>query len=255
MPIPSMGDHFLMYLAVAVAAALGGMSRGFSGFGAAMVFMPVASAVLTPVVATPVLLLTDLISSSLLLRGALAKFSWREVKWIMLGALLGFPLGLEILTRSDPISVRWAASAIILASLIFIASGWRYRGHRTMPLTVGVGVISGAMSGIAQIGNPPILAYWLGVDMPPERMRANLIVYFTVLTMTGVAVFAMKGLMTIEVLGLVAAALPAYAFGMWSGNRVFPLASKSTFRGIALALIVTSIITGLPVLDHWLHRK
>jgi uncharacterized protein len=249
------GDTYLPYLLVGVAAILGGMSRGFSGFGAAMVFMPMASAMLTPVVATPVLLLTDLISSSLVLRGALKQFCWKDLRWILLGALLGFPLGLEILTRSDPIVVRWTASATIAASLIFIASGWRYRGPQTMLLTTGVGLVSGTMSGVAQIGNPPIIAYWLGTDMPSERIRANLIVYFSMLTLLGVAIFAAKGLLTFTVMGLTCAALPGYVFGMWAGNRVFPLASQATFRGIAFALIMTSILTGLPLFDGWLRNK
>ena len=251
----SLDNSYFLYLGVTAVASLGGMARGFSGFGAAMVFMPLASSMLTPVVATPVLLLTDLISSSLLLRGSLHLFSWADVKCVLIGAMIGFPVGLDILTRSDPIAVRWAASAIILASLIFLASGWRYRGPQSPPLTVGIGFISGMMSGVAQIGNPPIIAYWLGADMPPERMRANLIVYFTILTMIGVTIFAMKGLLSVNVLTLTASALPGYAFGMWAGNRLYPLASRSAFRAIAFGMIVVSIITGLPPLDHLLQRK
>ncbi len=251
--MPSFADYHL-FLFVAAAATLGGLSRGFSGFGAAMVFMPVASAVLTPVVATPVLLLTDMISSSLVLRGALKQFSWRDLKWILAGALIGFPLGLEILTRSDPVAVRWSASLIMLASLVFIASGWRYRGPQLRSVKASVGLLSGTMSGVAQIGNPPVIAYWLGTDMPAERMRANMIVYFSILTVIGAAIFLVKGLLTLEILALVAVALPGYFLGMSAGNRLASLASPGTFRKIAFALIVTSIIVGLPVLDGWLRR-
>ena len=255
MTIDMGGDSYLVYLGLAGAALLGGMSRGFSGFGAAMVYMPLASAMIKPAVAAPVLLLTDLISSTLLLRGALHSFSWLDVRFLLLGALIGFPAGLEILTNSDPVVLRWSAIAVILASLMFIGSGWRYRGPQSAPLTTGVGIVSGLMSGVAQIGNPPILAYWLGIDMPPDRMRANLIVYFTILTAIGVAVFVLKGLITIRILTFVAAALPGYALGMWLGNRLFPLASKSTFRTIAFIMIMTSIILSLPLLDPWFGRN
>lgn len=252
--MPYASEPFHIYVLVAVAATMGGLSRGFSGFGSAMVFMPIASATLTPIVATPVLLLTDIVSSSLLLRGALKQFCWQDVRWVLAGALIGFPLGLEILTRSDPVVVRWTASVIILASLAFLASGWRYRGPQTMPLTMGIGLASGTMGGVAQIGNPPIVAYWLGTEMPAQRMRANLIVYFSALTVVGIAIFASKGLITWKVAGLAAAALPGYILGMWTGNRVFRLASQSTFRRIAFVLIVASVVGGLPLLDPWLRR-
>ncbi len=75
------------------------------------------------------------------------------------------------------------------------------------------------------------------------------------LTVIGVSIFAMKGLMTINVIGFACATLPGYMFGMWAGNRVFPLASQETFRRIAFALIMTSIITGLPIFDHWFRIK
>lgn len=220
-----------------------------------MVYMPLASALIKPAVAAPVLLMCDLISSTLLLRASLQTFSWFDVRYLLLGALIGFPAGIEILTRTDPVVLRWTAISIILVSLAFIGSGWRYRGPQSAPLTTAVGCTSGLMSGVAQIGNPPILAYWLGVDMPPERMRANLIVYFTILTAIGIAVFAFKGLLDLRVLTFVAAALPGYALGMWMGNRLFPLASRSTFRGIAFAMIVMSILLSLPVLDDWFGRK
>ena len=45
----------LLCLYISCAAVLGGMVRGFSGFGAATVFMPIASSVVTPLVATPAL--------------------------------------------------------------------------------------------------------------------------------------------------------------------------------------------------------
>lgn len=248
-------DQLHVYLFIAAAATLGGLSRGFSGFGAAMVFMPLASAVLTPVVATPVLLLTDLIASSVVLRSALAKFYWRDLRLILGGALVGFPLGIEILTRSDPIVVRWTASIIMLASLAFLASGWRYRGPRSPSVESGVGLVSGTMSGVAQIGNPPIVAYWLGTDMPVERMRPNLIIYFSILTVIGVVIFLIKGLLNISILGFVCVSLPGYLLGMSAGNRLFPLASQATFKKIAFVLIVASIVTGLPVLDRWLRHN
>lgn len=43
-----------------LAALLAGLARGFSGFGAAMIYVPIASASLGPVVAMPVLLIADL---------------------------------------------------------------------------------------------------------------------------------------------------------------------------------------------------
>ena len=50
----------------------------------------------------------------------------------------------------------------LLALVTLLASGWRYSGKATPPITVGVGALSGFLSGAAQIGGVPAIVYWLG---------------------------------------------------------------------------------------------
>jgi uncharacterized membrane protein YfcA len=240
---------------VCVGAVLGGMVRGFSGFGAATVYMPIASSVVTPAVAAPSLLLSDLPSSLAFLREALQKMCWRDLKPLLLGAFVGFPIGIDLLVRTDPIVVRWVASLVILTSLAIVASGWRYRGPSSRLLEVGVGFVSGILAGVAQIGNPPIVVYWLGRDMAPERLRANLIVYFTILTVIGIVVFATKGLLTYTVLLIVAITLPSYALGMWLGKTIFHLAPRTAFRGISMIIVLCAVVFCLPATDAWFNRR
>ncbi len=250
-----MFDESLLYIYICFGAALGGIVRGFSGFGAATVYMPIASSVVTPSIAAPALLLCDLPSSLAFLRDALHNVRADDLKPLFLGAFVGFPLGLELLVRTDPVVVRWIASAVILSSMVIIASGWRYRGPSSRLLEVGIGLISGILAGIAQIGNPPIVVYWLGRDMPPERVRANLIVYFTVLTVIGITVFALKGLLTSFVLTIAAVTLPGYALGMWLGKRLFHMAPKAAFRKISMVVVFCAILLSLPVTDAWFSRR
>lgn len=240
-------------LATAAIAFLAGLARGFSGFGAAMVFIPVASATLGPVVAAPVLLVADLVMAIPLLRPALAHCSLTDIKRVALGALIGFPVGVQILTSTDPTVVRWTTSLLILCALAVMISGWRYQGEHSPPITTGVGLTSGIMSGLAQMGGPPVVIYWLGTDMAPARIRANLIIYFALLTVFGLFLFAAKGLVTARVVWLAAAAAPGYGIGIWAGTRLFPFASERTFKRIAFALIALAAVVGLPLLDPWIR--
>lgn len=236
-------------LVTSAAAFVAGLARGFSGFGAAMVFVPVASAVLGPVVAMPVLLIADFFTSSPLILRAFRECSWRDVRSVAVGAAIGLPIGNHVLTASDPIVVRWVVTALILLSLAVMVSGWRFRGPSTAKVGAGVGLVSGLMSGLAQIGGPPVVMYWLGASTDTARTRANLITYFAFLMWFALAIFAIKGLLPAKVFWLAAAAAPGYALGMYLGNRVFPLASPQTFRRIAMALVAVAAIAGMPILD------
>jgi len=61
-------------------------------------------------------------------------------------------------------------------------SGWRYRGKPTIATTVIVGAAAGLLGGAAQIGGPPIVAYWLSRPVAAEIVRANIVLYFAIST-------------------------------------------------------------------------
>jgi hypothetical protein len=60
-------------------AALAGLVRGFTGFGSALIYMPLVSAVYSPQIAAATLLLIDSISSLPVSIRAIPQCNWREV--------------------------------------------------------------------------------------------------------------------------------------------------------------------------------
>jgi uncharacterized protein len=252
LPIPP-ADLAPAALLTFAAAFLAGLARGFSGFGAAMVFVPIVAAAVGPVVAMPVLLMTDLVTSSPLIARAFRACSWADVRQVSVGAVIGLPVGNHILTATDPLIVRWVVTALIALSLAGMISGWKWRAPQTAKVAAGVGLVSGLMSGLAQIGGPPVVMYWLSANTGHGRMRANLIAYFALLMWAGLAIFAFKGLLPVKVLWLAAAAAPGYALGMVLGSRLFGLASAGTFRWIAIGLVALATVLGMPILDGLLR--
>ena len=87
---------------VALAAGLAGLVRGFTGFGAAMVYIPIASAVYEPVVAVVTLFIVDAIIQIPLVYRAVHRCRWSEVLPLALGATLTVPVGVYALRVSDP---------------------------------------------------------------------------------------------------------------------------------------------------------
>ncbi|MBX9596483.1 MAG: sulfite exporter TauE/SafE family protein, partial [Roseomonas sp.] len=129
-----------MPLAALVLASLAsGIARGFSGFGAALVFMPLAAFAIGPRLAAPLLLVIDFVPMILLLRGAWGLADKAEVGWLSLGVLLGLPLGIAALALADPLALRWLVAGVILALLVLAASGLRFPATPHRGAAVGVG--------------------------------------------------------------------------------------------------------------------
>lgn len=236
-------------LALLMMALMAGLARGFSGFGAALIFMPLASAVVGPKLAAPVLLVIDAVAAAGLIPDAWRRSDRRAVGTMTVGAVAGVPLGTAALVHLDPLAVRWMVVALVAALLALLASGWRYQGRLSVPLTVAVGAASGLFSGAAQVGGPPVVAYWLGGPAPSASVRANIVLYFAASTvLTGVSYLA-GGLITRAVLVLALATGPAYALGLFLGSGLFGRASEVAFRRACLGLIALAVVLGLPALD------
>lgn len=236
-------------LGVAAAALIGGLSRGFSGFGAALVFVPLASAAVGPRAAVPVLALLECVSCLAFLPGAWRHAARREVGVMSLGAIFAVPLGALILAHSDPVALRWAMTGLVLAALVVLGSGWRYRGAGSAPLTVGVGAVGGVMSGTAMLGGVAPAVWWLGRGGAALNVRANMNLYFAILTAAVTAAFAWRGLIGAGSAWLALAAGPAYAAGLWGGAALFGMASETTFRRTAYVLILAAAVLGMPLWD------
>jgi uncharacterized protein len=126
-------DHRLV--AALAISALSGLVRGFSGFGSALIYMPLVAAVYEPRVAAVTLLLIDFVSATPFALRELGRCNWREVLPIWLAASVGIPFGTMALLLVDPTILRWSMALLVLALLAILMSGWRYRCEPRLPLT------------------------------------------------------------------------------------------------------------------------
>jgi hypothetical protein len=236
-------------LAICVIGFISGTARGFSGFGSALIFMPLASSLAAPRLIAALLLIIDFVGALPLLPHAWRKADRKATGIIVIGALVGVPIGTWLLTRLDPVTTRWIISGFVSALLLLLLSGWRYRGPDHVALSVGIGGLSGFCSGLAQTGGPPIVGYWLGRPVASETARANIVLFFGASDFFSVVSYAMSGLMSRDAMLFSLLIGPIYAIGIRFGASLFGRASDVLFRGICYALIALAVIFGLPVLD------
>jgi len=240
-------------LFLAASALTAGLARGFSGFGGALIFVPLASAAIGPRLAAPLLLIIDAVAAAGLIPNAWRYAARRDVGVMGLGAAIGVPLGAWLLTRADPLAVRWGLAVAVTVLLLVLISGWRYHGRRTPFVTVGVGGLAGLLSGSAQIGGPPVVAFWLSSALSAEVVRANIVLYFAISTVFSGAAYLAGGLITQSVLVLALFIGPTYGLGIYVGSRLFGLASEASFRWICYGLIAIAAAVSLPIFD-WVLR-
>ncbi|HWT60756.1 MAG TPA: sulfite exporter TauE/SafE family protein, partial [Rhizobium sp.] len=86
--LPDHGIYALMAFAF-----IAGLARGFSGFGAALIFIPLAGAIVGPKLVSPILLVIDGIATLGMIPPAWRRANRPEVFVMATGAALGVPAG------------------------------------------------------------------------------------------------------------------------------------------------------------------
>ena len=226
---------FLVQLAV---AAMAGLVRGFSGFGAALILAPGFTLVLPAQDAVVMTVLLNFTTITQLLLPALRRADWREMWPMGLAGMVGVPFGSVLLIAIDDSVIRRAIGAAVVGFAVAMLAGFQYRGRRSRGASLVFGALGGVLTGSAGVGGPPVILYFLSSDRPIANSRAAFIVFFTFIQIAALPVFLATGLVTWALIWRTALLVPLYLVTTQIGALLFARASEGLARRLALGSLV-----------------
>ncbi|TMJ24632.1 MAG: sulfite exporter TauE/SafE family protein [Alphaproteobacteria bacterium] len=155
-----------------------GLMRGFAGFGSAMLMAPIFAILFGSAEMVVTVVAIELIVSLQLFPQVRAHADWKTLTPMSIAACAAMPLGVWALASVDKGTIVTGVSAIIVAFVAMMWSGWRYRGRRSAAASAAVGAVSGAMMATTSVGGPPVLLYLLSGNDSPAVNRANIVTYY-----------------------------------------------------------------------------
>lgn len=235
----------LLWLLLATFAA--GLVYGFSGFGAALVYMPVATAVVAPELAIGAFAVSALVSLVTLVPRAWPQAD-RSATLLMTGAaIVTAPLGIWILRTTDVTIIRWTVSLIAAATLILLMTGWRYQTVPTRPVRASVGAAAGVMMGSVGLNGPLVILFQLSGQDSIERGRANTLIFLTLSSLALWPLMVWQGVIGWEALFLGLIMIAPYGLGTLVGRSLFDPSQETVYRRVAYAVIAAAVFFGLPL--------
>jgi uncharacterized membrane protein YfcA len=243
--VESLGITPEQALVVAVVSFAGGVMRGFSGFGSALVIAPVLSLAISPVVAVPAVVLVHLLTTAQLVPG-----TWRDIVWprivpLSIAGCLGVPVGVYALVATDPEVMRRAIAAATILFATVMLTGWRYTAAPGRLVTAAVGGAGGVLAGAGSIGGPPVILFLLAGPDRAATNRATFVYYFLFTQLAGLAVYWIAGILALQTLLVSFVMAPTLIAGTWLGSRLFGRASEELFRRAALVFLLAIGIAAL----------
>lgn len=235
----------LIWLMIAIGVA--GIVRGFTGFGTALIFVPVAGIFLPPAVIVGVMMLTGIASSGALLPRAWGQADRREVGLLAFAALLTVPLGLWLMARLDAQMVRWIVAVVAGLTLLALVTGWRFSRQVSRRGLVGIGGVAGVLGGLTGLTGPAVILFYLAGQAAVQSVRANTILFLGALDVVIVANLLLRGAVAWSTVTLALALAVPYFITTLIGQSLFDPRHERTYRWAAYSVIALAVISGLPI--------
>ncbi len=227
----------LVWLSAAV-AFVAAATNSITGFGYALIVMPVLTVAVGPKVAVVTM---TAIGVPLVLFNA---WRWRAdlrghtAAVLIVTSLVGTPLGSLLLSRADE---RVLSALVGVVVIVLTAALWRGLTLRAGRANlVAAGVASGALATSVGTNGPPIVIALRAEGLEPEPFRATLQVVFAAQGSIALATFWAGDLLSAEVGRAAMAGIPAAVLGALVGDRVAARVEADRFRVLVLVMLVAS---------------
>src|SRR3989440_7379541 len=225
-----------------IATFAGALVAGLSGFAFGLVAASIWLYILTPLQTATLIVAFGLIVQSYSVWNLRRSLDWKKLAPFILGAALGVPVGVGILTWANPAHVRIGVGAfLVLYSLYALfrpAIAPVEAGGAAAD--AGVGFLNGMLGGITGLAGI-LVTIWCGLRGWPKDVQR------TVFQPVAVATFLMsalwigaRGAITADTIKLFLIGLPALLAGTWLGLRLFGRLNEAAFRKLVLVLVLAS---------------
>ena len=235
----------LVWLVLTISVA--GIVRGFTGFGTALIFVPVAGIFLDPQDVISIMTLTGLVSMAALLPRAWGQSDRAEVGLLVGAALVSVPLGLWLMQRLEGEVIRWIVAAVAGGTLAALVAGWRYPGQVRRMMLLPIGAVAGVIGGMTGLTGPVVILFYLSGRSAAQSVRANTILFLAALDVAIIANLLLRDLVEWPVALLAGCLGVPYFITALIGQSLFDPRHERIYRWLAYTVIGLAVISGLPI--------
>ncbi|MBU0675755.1 MAG: sulfite exporter TauE/SafE family protein [Proteobacteria bacterium] len=235
-----MPEHYLPILLILLAGAF---TQGLTGFGSALVSLPLLVLYMDIRVAVPLSILNGLLITIVLSLQLKSHLDWRKIGPLLAGFVPGVGAGVAFLKKtSEPLFL------LILGLMLIAFSLYRLLA-KPKPIRIGrswgvaAGFASGAISAAFSAGGPPSIIYATLTGWTKHEIKATLSIYFFLGGLATAAAHLLSGLTTGTVLHLFTWSSPAILIGVWSGSLLYGrFRTEGYLKLVLIALFLMGVI-------------
>ncbi len=220
---------------------LAGFTQGVSGFGSALIAMPLLTIFLTIKTAVPLCVLNSLIITICLSLQLRRHINWRRIFPLLAGCLPGIVFGLLVLKHVPNIILQISLGLLIIfyaAYNLFGSTARKIKGKLSAGWAYAAGFCTGGISASLGAGGPPTIIYVTMTGWTNDEIKAALSIFFLITSIFTALGQAVSGLTTPLVLHDFIRSAPFTLLGVWAGVQFYNRINRQTYIRIMFWLLL-----------------
>ena len=234
--------EFLLILFIVFIASI---IRGFNGFGFSATCISGFSFILPAIQIVPIILILEVFISIFMIPYIWNKIDWNFVFKLLIGIVLGSPIGLYLLKYLSPETTHLYVCLIIIFFSILLMKGYSNKNINNDQSKIFIGVISGTLNGLTTLGGMPVALFLLVTSIQPAVIRGSLAALFF---LTDVYAFILSFFVGIVDMTTIYRTLPLILIlpiGVFFGNKFFIKSKEELYRKVVFYFLIFISIFGI----------
>ena len=219
--------------------------RGFNGFGFSAICVSGFSFILPAIEIVPIILALEVIISIFMVPYIWNKIDWNFVFKILIGIMIGSPIGIYLLRYLTPNTTHLSVCLFIIFFSIILMKGYSNQKINNNYGKIFTGIVSGTLNGLTTLGGMPVALFLLITSIQPAVIRGSLAALFFLTDIYAFILSFFAGIIDVTTIYRVVPLTIILPIGVFIGNKFFVKSKEETYRKVVFYFLIFISILGI----------
>ena len=219
--------------------------RGFNGFGFSAICISGFSFILPAIEIVPIILALEVVISIFMVPYIWNKIDWKFVFKILLGIIIGSPIGLYLLKYLNPQTIHLSVCLLIIFFSILLMKGFSNQKINNNYGKFFTGIISATLNGLTTLGGMPVALFLLVTSIQPAVIRGSLAALFFFTDIYAFVLSFFGGIVEMTTIYRTFPLIIILPIGVYIGDKFFVKSKEETYRKVVFYFLIIISIIGI----------
>tara|TARA_B100000767_G_C19646573_1_gene484853 strand:- start:196 stop:957 length:762 start_codon:yes stop_codon:yes gene_type:complete len=219
--------------------------RGFNGFGFSATCISGFSFIMPAIEIVPIILILEVMISIFMIPYIRNKIDWNFVIKILIGIIIGSPIGLFLLKYLPSELTHLLICIIIIFFSILLMNGYSNQKINNNYAKISTGFIAGTINGFSLLGGMPVALFLLVTNIQPAVIRGSLAALFFLTDTYAFVLSFFAGIVDMTTIYRTLPLIIILPIGVFIGDKFFVKSKEETYRKVVFYFLIFISIFGI----------